>query len=144
MGSLLVKCFDLGNLWNTKVSKNFSLTNSLRCGKILTAELWRFCGFFLFPLDFFCQGVSGKIFGISTLGNGGGRGIFPLPLGLTYSLSASSVAREKNQPDLPSKVRVTIPRSTATLRIPTIFWVLTLGIPRAPLSDKTLASSPAR
>lgn len=140
----MVKCFDLGNLWNTKVSKNFCLTNSLRCGKILTAELWRFRGFFLFPLDFFCQGVSGKIFGTSTRGNGGGRGFVPLPLGLTYSLSASSVAREKNHPDLPSNVRVTIPRSTATFRMPTIFWVLTLAIPSLPFSVRIDASSPAR
>ena len=134
------------SLWNTKVSKNFCLTNSLRCGKILTAELWRFRGFFLFPLDFFCQGTLEKNLETSTRGNGGGRGTIPLPLGLTYSLSgvSSSVAREKNHPDLPSNVRVTSPRSTATLRMPTTFWVLTLAIPSLPFSVRIDASSPAR
>nr|DAR02187.1 MAG TPA: hypothetical protein [Bacteriophage sp.] len=68
MVALWVKCFDLGNLWNSKATQNFSLTNSLRCVKILTAELWRFRVFFLFPLDFFCQGALRKNFETSTRG----------------------------------------------------------------------------
>nr|DAL49244.1 MAG TPA_asm: hypothetical protein [Caudoviricetes sp.] len=48
------------------------MTNSLRCVKILSAELWRFCEFFHFLLDFSCQGVSGKNFEISTGKCGGG------------------------------------------------------------------------
>lgn len=52
LGGARVKCFDLGILWNMKDTQSFCLTNSLRCVKILSAELWRFREFFHFPLDF--------------------------------------------------------------------------------------------
>ncbi len=79
-----------------KDTQSFCLTNSLRCVKILSAELWRFRGFFHFPLDFSCQGVLGKTFEISTGERGGARGFAPLALG-TYLLGIGSFVRGKGE-----------------------------------------------